>query len=400
MHQHPASTQQQIDRYNRWLTRGKKLYYRLYPEGGHKPRWAVSCAGALRGLASRPHRQRQDGWFPQVEEALRAGRRAMVFLVPGADVVNGGLMSICHIAARSQAMREVHGCEVLLVTLPGKATISAFSGFENDRKIFRFEQLETVLDGLEELYIQIPEVYIPAFLEYLEQHPGVFQGIPDRRLNILNQNIEQMPDVAVTDRLAGYFTGVTQTCAHERYCTAGQRARYKMPLHLLPADIPSRFYQIPYGEKENLIAYSNDENPHKERVLEELKKGLPEYRFLMIENMAYDEYLRTISRAKWTLTFGEGWDAYYIQPYFSRSIGFAVFNEAFCPERMRASPTAFPDYETLPERMVRLIREYDREDLYNAKIQEVLAILYPPAPPEAEPYDALLEFYKGNYTFP
>ena len=399
MQQHQNGLQRRIDWYNRLLMKGKALYRRLY-SGTGKPKWALFCAEILRRLASRPHRRRQNEWFPEIAERLCSEKRVMVFLVPALDEVNGGLMSICHIASRSREMKPVHGCEVLMVTLPGKTTISAFSRFENDQRIFRFEQLETVLGRLEELYIQIPEVYILPFLEYLEAHPDVFQGIPNRRLNILNQNIELMPDVAKVNKLTGYFTGVTQTCAHERYCTPEQRAHYEMPLHLLPADIPSKFYHIPYGEKENLIAYSNDVNPHKESVLAELKERLPEYSFLMIENMAYDEYLKTISLAKWTLTFGEGWDAYYIQPYFSGSIGFTVFNEAFCPERMRAAPTAFPDYETLPERIEQFVRENDREDLYCAKIQEVLAILYPPAPLDAVPYDALLEFYRGNYTFP
>ena len=400
MRQYQAGIQRRIDWYDRWLTKGKMLYYRVCPENGNKPRWAMFCAGVLRNMASRPHRRQQDIWFPETEKRLRTQKRAMVFLVPALDVVNGGLMSICHIASRSREMEEIHGYEVLMATLPGKATISAFSKFENEQRIFRFAQIETALDSLEGLFVQIPEVYITTFLAYLENHPDIFRGIKDRRLNILNQNIEMMPGVDVINRLTGYFNSVTQTCAHAKYCTALERERYGMPLHLLPADIPAKFYHIPYAEKENLISYSNDKNPYKEYVLKELKERLPEYRFLMIENMAFDEYLKTISQSKWTLTFGEGWDCYYIHPYFSGSIGFAVYNEAFCPERMRASPTVFPDYETLPERMVQFIRENDREDLYCAKIQEALEILYPPAPSDAVPYDSLLEFYRGNYTFP
>lgn len=399
MQQHQTGAQRQIDRYNRLLTKGKALYRRLHP-GERKPKWAAACAEALRCLASRPHRQQQDARFPEVEERLRTEKRAMVFLVPALDVVNGGLMSVCHIASRSQEMKAIHGCEVLLVTLPGKTTISSFSRFENDQKIFRFEQLNTVLKDLDELFIQIPEVYISQFLEYMKSHSGIFEKIPDRKLNILNQNIEMMPDAEEIKRLAGYFTWVTQTCAHSKYCTLEKRKLYDMPLHLLPADIPAKFYQIPFQEKENLIAYSNDKNPYKEKTLEELAKQLPDYRFLMIENMTFDEYRQTISRAKWTLTFGEGWDAYYIQPYLSRSIGFTVFNEAFCPEYMRAIPTVFPDYESLPACMVQFIREHDREDLYNAAIEKVQSILFPPPPPDAKPYDALLEFYQGNYTFP
>ena len=67
---------------------------------------------------------------------------------------------------------------------------------------------------------------------------------------------------------------------------------------------------------------------------------------------------------------------------------------------MRAAPTAFPDYETLPERMTQFIREHDQEDLYNAAIEEVRGILFPPPPLDAPVYDALLEFYQGNYTLP
>lgn len=82
MQQYQASTQRQIARYNRWLAKGKALYRRLYPADGRKPKWAVFCAGMLRRLASRPHRKRQDAWFPEVEESLRTGKRAMVFWSP------------------------------------------------------------------------------------------------------------------------------------------------------------------------------------------------------------------------------------------------------------------------------------------------------------------------------
>lgn len=381
-----------------WL---KERYKRLFPRSAERrPAFAVACYNALLVLASYPHKRRQNGWFPEVRERIVSTKKMMVFLVPEIDTVTGGVMSICHIADRSVGMRDVHGCEVILSTMPGGKTLSGYTGFACDWRIFRFQQIVSLLPQLEELYIQVPDAYVSPLLRYMRRHKDLFRGISDTRLNILDQNIELMPPPEEVRELAACFGRATQTCAHERYCTAEFRERYGIPTHLLPADIPARFYHIPYGEKENLIAYSNDENPHKERVLAELKERLPEYRFLMIENMAYDEYLKTISRAKWTLTFGEGWDCYYIQPYFSGSIGFTVFNEAFCPERMRASPTAFPDYETLSQRIEQFIRENDKEDLYCAKIQEVLAILYPPAPPDAVPYDALLEFYRGNYTFP
>jgi len=400
MQQHQKGVQRRIDFYHKCFQKGKAVYYHLFPQSKNgKPKWVSSCVNILRAFASRPHRQEQDKWFSEIKESLLSNGRVMVFLVPEFDAVTGGVMSICNIASRSQKMKELHGCDVLLSTMPGQITVSKYTMFENDCKIFRFEQMMSLFDGIEELYIQIPEMYIAPFADYLKGHDEILEKISEKRLNILNQNIELMPPAEKVKELAGYFTSVTQTCAHAKYCTKEQRNLYGMPLHLLPAEIPGEFYQFPYSEKENLIAYSNDENPHKERVLSKLKDFLPDYRFLMIENMSYDEYRKTISRAKWTLTFGEGWDCYYIQPYFSRSIGFTVFNKAFCPEYMRDIPTVFPDYETLPERMTEFIKAYDKEELYSEILEEIRNMLFPPVP-NAVPRDALLEFYKGNYTFP
>ncbi|MCI8454781.1 MAG: hypothetical protein HFE84_09235 [Lachnospiraceae bacterium] len=401
MQKHQAGAQGQIAFYNECLKKAKAVYLRLFPkEGEKKPKWAMFCADKARSMVDRPHKRLQDAWFLEMQGKLLANKRAMVFLTPETDIVTGGIMSICNLASRSQGMKELHGCEVLLATLPGRHTISKYTRFENDWRIFRFEQIEGILGELEELFLQIPEVCVCPFLSWLETRPDLLGKVPARRLNILNQNVELMPGTKEVKALAGYFSYVTQTCAHTRYCTEAARELYGMPVHLLPADIPGRFYQIPYGEKENLIAYSDDENPYKEKTLEELKKRLPDYRFLMIQNMTYEEYRQTISRAKWTLTFGEGWDAYYLQPYASNSIGFTVFNEAFCPEYMRKIPTVFPDYETLPQQMAEFIRTFDREDLYSAKIGEIRGMLFPPPPPDVVPRDALLEFYKGNYTFP
>lgn len=392
-------TAAQIARGGDIIGRLKTLYKRLFPCGG-KPPFVMTCYSGLLTLLSAPHRRLQNEWFPSVREEVVCAGKLMVFLVPATDVVNGGLMSICNVARRSRDMRELHGCSVVLATMPGGATISGFSRFDCDERIFRFEQLTSLFPDLETVYIQLPEICAAPFLTYLRRRGDSFRRIPDRRLNILDQNIEFMPDAASVRDLASFFGQATQTCAHGKYCTPAFREKYGIPTHLLPADIPTVFYQIPYREKEDLIAYSNDPNSNREYVLEELRRRLPGYSFVMIENMSFDEYKRTISRAKWTLTFGEGWDGYYLQPYFSSSIGFAVFNETFCPPHMRGAPTAFPDYETLPERMAEFIRTYDSEELYEKKREEIRAILFPPPPPGAVPYDALLEFYRGNYTIP
>ncbi len=379
----------------------KSMFFSVFSSAREtKPAFAVKCYRFLQMLASGKDRKKQDASFPVVREAILAGKRAMIFLVPAWDGVNGGLMSISNIASRSQQMKELHGCEVVMVTLPGKITISGFTQFDCPWQIFRYEQLENLFPQLEEVFVQIPEAYIPDYLPYLRKKGGALSAVPVRRVNILDQNIEQMPPAEIVQELCGYFTSATQTCAHGKYCTPEMREKYGVPTHLLPAQIPTRYYQTPFEEKENLIAYSNDLHPQKEWVLEQLHTLLPEYRFLMIEGMTFDEYKQTISRAKWTLTFGEGWDGYFLEPYFSSSIGLTVFNEAFCPPVMKTLPSVFPDYDTLPERLAEFIHTHDEESVYNEVIALVRGTLYPPPPPDYVYQDPLGEFYRGNYTIP
>ena len=389
--------------WNKLITTCKAVYFRFASDKKReKSKLAWKVYYLLRVGASRKAKKQQNKWFREEKERLVSTGRLMVFLVPAHDTVTGGIMSICNIADRSRDRKELHGCEVALVTMPGGVTITRFSGFENDWNILRYSQIESLFPKLEETYIQLPDICVADYEIYLKKHQKKFMTIPKRRLNILDQNIEVMPEPEVVRSITRFFGETTQTCAHAKYCTAEYRERYGIPTHLIPAILPEKFYQIPFDEKENLIAYSNDENPHKETVLNELKRLLPEYKFLMIENMSYDEYKKTISRAKWTLTFGEGWDAYFFQPYASKSIGFCVFNDAFCPPHMANAPTVFPDYETLPERMTEFIRTHDSAEAFEQTISEVYAIIFPPAPPEVATTetDPMTEFYLGHYTIP
>lgn len=391
-----------IERNTAWLNRIQAFYLKLFPHAKQtRPALALKCRDLLRVAASKEHRRRQNEWYREMEQRARLQKRLMLFLVPPTDVVSGGLMSICNIAQRSQAMQDLHGCEVVMATMPGRATISGFSQFECSWKIFRYEQIERIFPHIDEVWIQIPEMCVAdygAHLKNEQKRNGCFFAIPERKLNILNQNIELMPVPEKVKALSTFFHMATQTCAHGKYCTPGMREKFDIPTHLLPADIPATFYKIPFSQKENLIAYSNDQHPQKEQVLARLHELLPEYQFLMIEGMTFEEYKQTISRAKWTLTFGEGWDGYFIQPYSSDSIGLCVFNEAFCPPVMKTLPTVFPDYETLPERMAEFIRTHDEETVYNEIIPFVLSTLFPPPPPDYVYQDPLGEFYRGNYT--
>ncbi len=339
----------------------------------------------------------------ELKGMIRKNQRLMVFLVPATDIVSGGLMSICNIARCSRKMQDLHSCEVVLATVPGSSTISRFTQFNNQEFIYRFEQIEKMIPQLEEIYFHIPDICCEDFYHYLLDNGQQFKEVNKSCLNVLNQNNDLMPETEIIRGFLPFFDLVTQTCAHEKYCTKEYRDLYGVPMHLLPADIPTTFYPLPYEQKDNLVAYSNDKHPLKESILTYLKNELPEYTFIMIENMTFEEYKRTIGRAKWTLSFGEGWDGYFFQPYLSDSIGLCVFQENFCPEYMKTFPTVFPNFETLGEHLVELIKATDTKDTYLTLLKKMQGILLLPEEERRkreEENPALAEFYKGKYTFP
>lgn len=347
---------------------------------------------------NRVHKQKQDEYFKEIMETVDR-EKIMVFLFPPTDTATGGLMSLSHLALYSSQLENIHGYKVFASTVPGIQTISGFSEFESDLKILRFEQIEKLFYGCSDVFFQVPEMCVESFCRYLRKHRSRFSVIPHRRMNILNQNINLMPDLGVVDEIVEYFDTVTQTCAHSKYCTEEMSQKYKMPLHLLPADYPVKYYPKPYFEKENIIAYSNDIIPQKAEILKELKKLLNNYEFVLIENLPFIEYKKLISRAKFTISFGEGWDGYFFQPYFSESIGICVFNENFCPKYMKSLPTVFDSYDNFAEKICTFVRNNDNEESYNKILAEVKNVFWPPQNPEIPSMPTPLEqFYLGNYT--
>ena len=93
-------------------------------------------------------------------------------------------------------------------------------------------------------------------------------AIPDRSINVLNQNIRLMPAPDRIAALRSMADTVTITTAHQKYCTREFRDRYGVPLHKLSVWIsPEQYMYRSWAEKENLLVYSPDQHPDKEAVI-------------------------------------------------------------------------------------------------------------------------------------
>jgi len=333
-------------------------------------------------------------------------KKLIVFLVPGTDrqtgtdKISGGVISIVSLCEESTSLKSIHGAEVIMCTLPNELVLFRHTQFKNDTNVFRFSQLRQYFGSLSEVIIHIPEFTCGYFLEHLsEQDKDWLAAIPYLQINILNQNIRLMPGDEIIGKIKALADKVTCTTAHQRYCTEEYRRKFGVPLHKLSVWIsPEKYHFVQFAEKENLIIISPDPHPSRDEVIEKLRKikGLTAQ---VIQNLTYEEYKATIGRAKWALTFGEGLDGYIIEPIFSGSVAFAVYNEDFFTPDFKELETIYDSYDQLLDNIESDIQKLDNESSFQTYQQLEFARCswhYS----EQVYKNNLAAYYKNEYTFP
>jgi hypothetical protein len=128
-----------------------------------------------------------------------------------------------------------------------------------------------------------------------------------------------------------------------------------------------------------------------------LQERFPDLKIQVIQNLSYEEYKEVISRAKWALTFGEGLDGYFVEPIFSGSISFSVFNSSFFTYDFKCLQTIYDDYRVLIDKMWTDINSLDNPDEY-ARYQSKQFALCAKYYKYDEYLTNLKAFYNGDYT--
>jgi hypothetical protein len=73
----------------------------------------------------------------------------------------------------------------------------------------------------------------------------------------------------------------------------------------------------------------------------------PEIKIVTIEEMAFEELKRLLSRTKWAITFGEGMDGYFAKRIRSSAIPFSDHNVGFLGDRFKRLPNLYYDHEEM-----------------------------------------------------
>ncbi len=329
----------------------------------------------------------------------------IVFMVDGADWftgkdnISGGIMSIASIYEESEKLKKIHNSNVIMITHKTAHLLLKHTQFPNNIFVFRYKQLIKYFQNLKKVIIHVPEYLVPTINKQFAADSLYFTKIPDLQINILNQRIDIMPDVSETEKLKQVTRNITQTTAHENYTTLELRNKYNIPVHKLSVfGSPEKYKFTDFEQKENLLIVSPDEIPQKSRIIYKIKTEIPDLKIIIIENLTYTEYLNTISKAKFALTFGEGLDFYFVETVFSGGIGFAVYNEDFFTKEFKELPFIYKNYKDLEDLIVKDFSNLKNKELFvDTNKQQFMQCskLYK--------YNEYLEniekFYKKEYTF-
>jgi hypothetical protein len=327
-------------------------------------------------------------------------KKLILFLVPGQEFFSGGILSIFSLYRLSRSMEAIHGARVLMCYFPGEAGADfKYRKFRNEVVIFPYEMVLDACCNTSEILFHIPCYAFSQLIHRLGKH--FFDDLQQHctvRVNVLNQGT--MLDAPTVQWLKEVVPNTTLTTAHPGYCTQEQRLSWGAPLHLLPAwfypdDAPSR----PFETKRDLLIVSPDGCPWREAVLGTIAAAMPDLEIQVIQDMPFDKYISLEKEAKWSLTCGEGLDAFFIGIFLRGGVGFAVYDNFFFTAEYQQFQTVYPNYDVLQKRIVDDIKSLNRKEemeAYNSKVRPVLDRTWGPEKTRM----ALESFYRGDLTLP
>jgi hypothetical protein len=332
-------------------------------------------------------------------------KKLIVFVVAGSDwetgkdTISGGIISIVSLCEETTAISDRHGAATIMCTMNEGHLLLRHEMFENNTAVYRFSQLSSYFKSLQEIIFHVPEFLVSIFLEGLTRKDKTWLNtIVGVHVNVMNQNIRLMPEPAVIQRIRSISPKVTITTAHQKYCTPEFREIYGVPIHKFSVWISPEQYRFKtWAQKENLVIVSPDQHPMKETILG-LLSGVPGLAVQIIRNLTYEQYKEVISRAKWSLTFGEGLDGYLIEPVFSGAIGFAVYNEQFFTPDFKGLETIYSSFQQMKDSLVADMKRLDMQEKFTA-YQEKEFNLCASHYSKEQYRKNIIAFYENRYTY-
>lgn len=291
----------------------------------------------------------------------------VVFFIPVTQKVAGGTLQMFTLNRLTREIYKNTDTTSLLCWLPGKGKhFYRFEGFNNNETVFSIEMLLKNCAPNCKLLFHVPEYTVEHFFNYFGNERLKRLRSENRlRINILNQNIDSMISPNYIKKLKEQFPDITITAGNPAWVSDFEKSRMNCPIYPLPTwYYPDDAPWQPYESKNNLLIVSPDRVPNKDKILNTIRKSLPNLQIKIIQKMKYEEYLSYERSAKWSLTFGEGLDGYFYGPVLRGGIAFAVRNGTFNLPGLTCLKTVYDDYEAMAEGIVADIQDLDTKEKY------------------------------------
>ncbi|MBC5991608.1 hypothetical protein [Pontibacter cellulosilyticus] len=320
----------------------------------------------------------------------------LFFMHPDEDVKAGGILSIYFIIDKSEKILE--DAVVLPVTLSKLPGYTRVAWFENKWFIYNLYYINKSLQKADTILLHVPEVFFNLFCELIKEHQ-LFELAKKIRVNILNQNEQLIPSKALIEANKRMFCSLTMTLAFE----ANTKNIYEY-LDKKPYFISAWFYSYTvenscYEEKENICIISPDPNPYKMEIVKMLNDEL-RLQCIEVTNMAFSDFQLLQKRAKWSISFGEGFDNYFAGAFVKSGVGFSVYNSIFFPKSFDSGSlpeTIFVTYEDMRENIVKAIKSLDNKTSYEKYVTQVKPLILEHSSPE-KVEEALKHFYANEIS--
>ena len=305
--------------------------------------------------------------------SISSSKNIVAFVLPSIEIISGGILSIFSLYKYTK--RLLPDFSTLLITENGKDIYAKISWFENDEKIYRWEQFINNIQNTENLILHISEYMADKFYAGLSsQDIGILQNIKNLRINILNQNPQLLPEISKLQKLFLLSSHITQTLAFKEKDLQNRANRYFMPLSFISSYVDlSKWRSIPFNKKEKLILLSSDKNKYRKEIVRILKKQLPEFNIITIKQMSFETYMNFVCKATAVISFGEGYDGYFLQPCYVGTLSFAVYNETFFPNSSFLDlEHVYPSYKAMSRDLVQdIIKLTNNSEEYYGTINKL-----------------------------
>lgn len=340
-------------------------------------------------------RKKQNVLF---QDAVEGCKELVVFCIPEFERINGGILSIFNLAKYSRMFRK----RVIIATLPSVYTYYRNTFFNNDEIIYRFSQIAEVAGSFDSLMVHIPEYSVKNFCNNLSaKEKESLKKCKDLHFNIMTQNIELAPSNADIEQLRSISDKLTQTVAHARCANQDICSSMGIITHFFGTYLDlSGYAKTPFKEKKKLILFSPDKSPYKKEIRDLISKFFPSFKVVTVKHMPFDAYVRLVSKAICVITFGEGFDGYFLQACEMGTPGIAVYNDKFFPDKSWLKlPNIYDSFPAMIETLAGDLQELASNEKLYSDICEVVMKKNKTKDIEKHYINNIKRFYERDYDF-